>query len=58
MNDDGEMINMIKGYCESKIDPCTEYLEDSDIGFVLGEESVAEDILWIIEHFEKKENCN
>lgn len=52
-----EAINMIKGYCESKIDPCTEYLEDSEIGFVLGEEFVAEDILWIIEKLEK-ENSN
>jgi len=55
-NDKTEMINMIKKYCESKLDPNTKYLDDYELGFVKGEEYVAEEILWIIEQFEKENN--
>ena len=51
-----ELIKLIKDYCESKIDPNTKYLDDYELGFVKGEEYVAEEILWIIEQFEKENN--
>lgn len=51
-----DIVSKIKDYCKSKINPNTRHLDDYELGFVKGEEDVAEEILWIIEQFEKENN--
>lgn len=51
-----ELIKLIKDYCESKLNHNTRYLDDYELGFIKGEEDVAEEVLWIIEQFEKENN--